>query len=154
MIVFTVENSDLGSWQYKRLINPFESKKAVMGALDFTKMNGLVPAIAQDYKTGEVLMQAFMNEEAFEKTVKTGKVTYFSRSRSKLWTKGEESGNFQLVKEILIDCDNDSVLLKVEQKGDAACHTGYRSCYYRRLKNGKLKVIGKKIFNPKEAYKR
>ncbi len=161
MIVFTVENSVSGSWQSKRLINPIKQKNLLgedflvkMKILDFNKLNGLVPAIAQDYKTGEVLMQAFMNEEAFEKTVKTGKATYFSRSRNKLWTKGEESGNFQLVKEILIDCDNDSILLKVEQKGDAACHTGFRSCYYRKLEGKELKIIGKKIFNPDKVYKK
>ncbi len=122
--------------------------------IDFSKLNGLVPAIAQDYKTGEILMQAFMNKEAFELTVKTKKATYFSRSRSKLWTKGEESGNVQNVKEILIDCDNDSILLKVEQIGDAACHTGYRSCYCRKLDGNNLKIIGRKIFEPKDIYKK
>ena len=125
-----------------------------MKLLDFKKTNGIVPVIVQDYNSKEVLMQAFMNEEAFEKTVETGKAVYFSRSRNKLWLKGEESGNFQKVKEILIDCDNDSVLLTVEQIGDAACHTGYRSCYYRKLEDGKLKIIGKKIFNPKRVYKK
>jgi len=125
-----------------------------MCLLNFDKLNGLVPAIAQDWKTGEVLMQAFMNEEAFKETLKTGMSVYFSRTKNKLWKKGEESGNFQIVKEILIDCDNDSVLLKVEQKGNSACHTGYRSCYYRKLKNGKLNIIGKKIFEPEEVYKK
>ena len=123
--------------------------------LDFSKLNGLVPAIVQDYKTGEILMQAFMNKEAFELTVSTKKATYFSRSRNKLWIKGEESGNVQNVKEILIDCDNDSVLLKVEQVGDAACHTGYRSCYYRKLDDKQnLKIVGEKIFDSKDVYKR
>lgn len=125
-----------------------------MKILNFNKLNGLVPAIAQDYKTNEVLMQAFMNSSAFEQTLKTGRAVYFSRSKNHLWTKGEESGNFQLVKEILIDCDNDSVLLKVEQVGNAACHTGYRSCYYRKLENGKFKIISKKIFNQKAIYKK
>jgi len=123
--------------------------------LDFSKLNGLVPAIVQDYKTEEILMQAFMNKEAFELTVSTKKATYFSRSRNKLWIKGEESGNVQNVKEILIDCDNDSVLLKVEQVGDAACHTGYRSCYYRKLDDKQnLKIVGEKIFDSKDVYKR
>ncbi len=97
--------------------------------LDFTKLDGLVPAVAQDYKTGEILMVAFMNKEAFELTLKTGIVHYWSRSRKQLWKKGESSGNVQEVKEIRIDCDNDCVLLKINQIGDAACHTGYRSCF-------------------------
>lgn len=125
-----------------------------MELLNFSKLNGLVTAIAQDYKTNEVLMQAFMNKSAFEQTLITGKATYFSRSKNRLWVKGEESGNFQLVKEVLIDCDNDSVLLKVKQGGNSACHTGYRSCYYRKLEKGKLKIIGKKIFYPEKVYKK
>jgi len=119
---------------------------------DFNKINGLVPAIVQDYETGEVLMLAFMNQEAWEATLSTGRATYFSRSRQKLWVKGETSGNIQIVKEILVDCDEDTVLLKVEQRGGAACHTGYRSCFYRKIENGTLSNIGKLIFDPKEAY--
>lgn len=122
--------------------------------LDFKKTKGIIPAIAQDYKTSEVLMLAYMNEEAWKKTLKTGKACYFSRSRNKLWLKGETSGNFQIVKEIYVDCDNDAVLLKVCQKGDAACHEGYKSCFFRKIENGKLKVMGKKIFNPQEVYKK
>ncbi len=120
--------------------------------LNFNKINGLVPAIVQDYETGEVLMLAFMNQAAWEATLSTGKATYFSRSRQKLWIKGETSGNFQIIKEILVDCDEDTVLLKVEQRGGAACHTGYRSCFYRKMENGTLTDIGKLIFNPQEVY--
>jgi len=99
--------------------------------LDFTKLNGLVPAIVQEYKTGDVLMLAFMNAEAWEATLKTGKATYWSRSRQELWVKGLTSGHIQIVKEIAVDCDNDTVLLKVEQVGDIACHTGKRSCFFQ-----------------------
>lgn len=120
--------------------------------LDFTKLDGLVPAVAQDYKTGEILMVAFMNKEAFELTLQTGIVHYWSRSRKQLWKKGESSGNVQEVKEIRIDCDNDCVLLKINQIGDAACHTGYRSCFYRVVEDGNLKVDGVKIFNPEDKY--
>ena len=119
---------------------------------NFKKLNCLIPAITQDYKTGKVLMLGFMNEAAWKKTLKTGKATYFSRTRNKLWTKGEESGNIQIVKEIFVDCDEDTVLLKVKQVGNASCHEGYESCFFRKLKDGKLKVIGKKIFDPKEVY--
>ena len=94
--------------------------------------NGLVPAISQDYKTGEILIHAYMNKEALDKTIETGKAHYFSRSRNKLWLKGEESGNYQIVKEIITDCDNDTILLKVEQKG-VACHTGNKSCFYKKI---------------------
>ncbi|HPD06154.1 MAG TPA: phosphoribosyl-AMP cyclohydrolase [Spirochaetota bacterium] len=120
--------------------------------LDFTKLDGLVPAVAQDYKTGEILMVAFMNEEAFELTLKTGIVHYWSRSRKTLWKKGESSGNVQQVKEIRIDCDNDCVLLKINQIGDAACHTGYRSCFYRVVEGDGLTIDGIKIFNPEDKY--
>jgi len=98
---------------------------------DFKKQGGLVPAIAQDYKTGKVLMLAYMNEESYKKTLETGNAVYWSRSRNKLWMKGETSGNIQIVKDILIDCDEDTLLLKVEQKGGAACHTGEESCFFR-----------------------
>jgi len=94
--------------------------------------NGLVPAISQDYKTGEILIHAYMNKEALDKTIESGKAHYFSRSRNKLWLKGEESGNYQIVKEIITDCDNDTILLKVEQKG-VACHTGNKSCFYKKI---------------------
>ena len=124
-----------------------------MTDLDFEKTGGLIPAIAQDYKTGEVLMLAYMNKAAWEATLTTGKATYFSRSRNALWVKGETSGNVQWVKEIRIDCDNDTVLLKIEQVGDAACHTGYRSCFYQKIENNTLTVDGEKVFDPKEVYK-
>lgn len=122
--------------------------------LDFNKMNGLIPATAIDYKTGEVLMVAFMNKDAWEETLKTGKMVYYSRSRNKLWLKGESSGNVQLVKEILVGCELDSVLVKVEQVGGAACHEGYKSCYFRKLENGELKIITSRVFDPKEVYKK
>ena len=100
--------------------------------IDFNKTGGLVPAIVQDHATGEVLMLAYMNQEAFEATLATGKATYWSRSRQTLWIKGETSGNVQLVKEIHIDCDDDTVLIKVEQLGGAACHTGHQSCFHKK----------------------
>ena len=121
--------------------------------LDFKKMKGLVPAVIQDYKTNEVLMVGFMNKESWEKTLETKKACFFSRSRGKLWLKGETSGNFQLVKEILVDCDGDAVVIKVEQLGGAACHVGYNSCFYRKVKDKKLSVFKKeKIFDPEEVY--
>lgn len=115
---------------------------------------GLIPAVIQDYKTGEVLMVAYMNKESFQKTVKDKKVCFYSRSRKKLWLKGETSGNVQEVKAVYIDCDQDCILIKVKQIGDAACHTGYRSCFYRELKGDKLVVVGKKIFDPEKVYKK
>ena len=122
--------------------------------IDFDKAGGLVAAIAQDYQTGEVLMIAWMNRDAFEETVRTRRAVYYSRSRGKLWRKGEESGNVQEVKEICIDCDNDAVLLKVNQIGDAACHEGYKSCFFRRLEDNELKTIGERVFDPKQVYKK
>ena len=121
--------------------------------LAFDKMNGLLPAIAQDFRTGEVLMLGFMNQSAWEKTLSTGKATYFSRTRQKLWTKGETSGHQQIVKEVRIDCDNDTVLLKVEQLGGGACHTGYRSCFYQIVTGNKIKIDGSPAFDPREVYK-
>ena len=120
--------------------------------LDFTKTGGLVPAIVQDNETGEVLMLAYMNQEAFDATLSTGKATYFSRSRQTLWVKGETSGNVQLVKEIRIDCDDDTLLVKVEQLGGAACHTGHRSCFYKKVENGTIRIVGEPVFDPKEVY--
>ena len=121
--------------------------------IDFDKQNGLVPAVAQDWETGEVLMLAYMNREAFEETLNTGRACYYSRSRSKLWRKGEESGNFQNVRAVRVDCDRDTIVLKVEQVGGAACHKGYRSCFYRKIENGELVEDGEKVFDPKEVYK-
>ena len=123
-----------------------------MIALDFNKMDGLIPAIVQDYKTGQVLMLGFMNREAWETTLSSGKATFFSRTRQSLWVKGQTSGNIQLVKEIRIDCDDDTVLLKVEQVGGAACHTGYKSCFFKKIEDGSVKVVGKQVFDPKEVY--
>ena len=113
---------------------------------DFEKCGGLIPAIAQDYKTGEVLMLAFMNQQAWEATLKTGKATYWSRTRQQLWIKGLSSGHQQIVKEIRIDCDADTVLLKVEQQGGAACHTGHRSCFHKKVENGSVRIIGEPTF--------
>jgi phosphoribosyl-AMP cyclohydrolase len=122
--------------------------------LNFDKAGGLVSAIAQDHQTGEVLMIAWMNREAFEETVRTGRAVYFSRSRNKLWRKGEESGHVQEVKAIHIDCDGDAVLLKVNQIGGAACHEGYKSCFFRRVDRDKLTVVGERVFDPKDVYKK
>lgn len=124
-----------------------------MITLEFEKCDGLVPAVVQDYRTGEVLMLAYMNEQAWQETLKTGKATYWSRSRQELWVKGKTSGNIQLVKEVRVDCDNDTVLLKVEQVGGAACHTGYRSCFFRKVRAGTVQVVGEKVFDPKEVYR-
>ena len=120
--------------------------------LDFDKQGGLVTAVAQDADSGEVLMVAYMNREAWEKTLETGIATYWSRSRSKLWVKGESSGNTQEIKEIFVDCDDDTVLLRVDQKGGAACHEGYRSCMFRKVEGDSLSVIGERLFDPKEVY--
>ena len=119
---------------------------------NFDKMSGLIPAIAQDYKTGEVLMLAFMNQQAWEATLNTGKATYWSRTRKELWVKGQTSGNQQIVKEIRIDCDEDTVLLKIEQIGGATCHTGHRSCFHKKIEGGAVKINGEPIFDPKEIY--
>jgi phosphoribosyl-AMP cyclohydrolase len=125
-----------------------------MVTLDFKKLGGLVPAIAQDHLTGEVLMLGFMNEAAWEATLKTGRATYFSRSRKSLWVKGETSGNVQLVREIRIDCDNDAVILKIEQVGGAACHTGHRSCFHKMVECGAVRITGEPVFDPREVYKK
>ena len=119
---------------------------------NFDKMSGLIPVIAQDYETGEVLMLAFMNQQAWEATLSTGKATYWSRTRQELWVKGQTSGNLQIVKEIRIDCDEDTVLLKIEQIGGATCHTGYRSCFHKKVEDGSVKTIGEPLFDPKEVY--
>jgi phosphoribosyl-AMP cyclohydrolase len=110
---------------------------------------GLITAIAQDHETNEILMLAFMNLEALEKTVETGKAHYFSRSRGKLWLKGESSGHVQLVHDMYIDCDADAILMNVEQLGSGACHMGYRSCFYRTLEGD---VISEKVFDPEDVY--
>ena len=121
--------------------------------LNFTKgADGLLPAIAQDAATGEVLMLAYINEASWRKTLETGKAHYWSRSRSKLWLKGESSGHVQLVKEILVDCDLDTVVFKVEQLGGAACHTGHRSCFYRKVQGEELEIQGEPVFDPAKVY--
>jgi phosphoribosyl-AMP cyclohydrolase len=125
-----------------------------MTTIDFDKSGGLVPAIAQDADTGAVLMLAWMNREAYEETRRTRRAVYFSRSRNRLWRKGEESGHFQEVREILIDCDADTILLKVHQIGGAACHEGYASCFFRRVEDEGVKVIAEKVFDPKQVYKK
>ena len=123
-------------------------------ALDFDKANGLVTAIAIDDDSGEVLMVAFMNPESFRLTLETGEVVYWSRSRNKLWHKGEESGNTQHVKSLYIDCDGDVVVLRVEQRGGAACHTGRRSCFFRKLDDGSWVDVGVQVFDPAEVYRK
>ena len=125
-----------------------------MQKIDFAKGGGLVPVVVQDYRSREVLMLAYMNSEAWKKTQKTGKAHYYSRSRNKLWLKGEESGHFQEVKGAFMDCDNDTLLLKVKQIGGAACHEGYRSCFFRRKGRADWKVMAKRVFRPEEVYKK
>jgi phosphoribosyl-AMP cyclohydrolase len=125
-----------------------------MVTLDFEKLGGLIPAVIQDYRTGEVLMLGFVNRESWELTLKGGMVVFYSRSRKKLWKKGETSGNFQIVKEIRVDCDDDSLLIKVEQVGGAACHTGHRSCFFRRVDGDDLVQEGEPFFRPEEVYKK
>ncbi len=122
--------------------------------IDFDKAGGLVAAIAQDHATSEVLMIAWMNREAFDETVRTGRAVYFSRSRGKLWRKGEESGHVQTVKEIFVDCDADAILLKVDQLGGAACHEGYKSCFFRKLEAGGWQTVADRVFDPAAVYKK
>jgi phosphoribosyl-AMP cyclohydrolase len=121
---------------------------------DFDKGGGLLPAVAQDAGSGAVLMLAWMNREAFEETVRTRRAVYFSRSRNRLWRKGEESGNVQQVREVLLDCDADTILLKVDQVGGAACHEGYASCFFRRLVGDGVEVVGERLFDPAAVYKK
>ena len=121
--------------------------------LDFAKMGGLIPAIVQDDTSGEVLMLAYMNAEAFQATLDTGHATYYSRSRNELWVKGKTSGHLQVVKAVFFDCDQDALLVRVDQIGGAACHTGYRSCFYRQIENGSVNIKAKPVFNPEEVYK-
>lgn len=120
---------------------------------NFDKSGGLIPAIVQDAETKDVLMLAYMNKASWEATLQSGKATFWSRSRQKLWLKGESSGNVQMIKNVFIDCDDDTILLQVEQLGGAACHTGHRSCFYRKLDGGDFVVIGEKVFDPKDVYK-
>jgi len=123
--------------------------------LDFSKNNdGLLPAIVQEYESGDILMLAYINRESWERTLQTGKAHFWSRSRKKIWLKGESSGHVQIIRDILIDCDNDTVVFKVEQVGGAACHTGYRSCFFRRINGLELQIIGEKIFDPDTVYRK
>jgi phosphoribosyl-AMP cyclohydrolase len=119
---------------------------------DFDKGGGLLPAIAQDADDGAVLMMAYMNAEAYAETLATGRAVYFSRSRNKLWRKGEESGNVQEVEAVYLDCDRDTILLRVRQIGGAACHLGYRSCFFRQVTPEGLRVVGQRVFDPDEVY--
>jgi phosphoribosyl-AMP cyclohydrolase len=120
--------------------------------IDFKKGDGLIPVVIQDASTHEVLMLGYMNQEAWEQTLRTKRASFWSRSRKKLWIKGETSGHFQEIKEIYLDCDGDSLLLRVDQIGGAACHTGFRSCFHRRYEKNEWILSGKKIFDPEEVY--
>lgn len=120
--------------------------------IDFDKAGGMVPVITQDEATGEVLMMAYMNPEAFAETLRTGRACYFSRSRNRLWRKGEESGNVQEVCGVYVDCDADTLLLKVRQIGGAACHEGYPSCFFRRVAEDDVQVVAQRVFDPRQVY--
>ena len=123
--------------------------------LNFSKGNGLLPAIAQDHDSGKILMLAYINKSSWEKTLETGEAHYWSRSRQELWHKGGTSGHVQKIKEIYVDCDQDTVVFKVEQIGGAACHTGYESCFFSKVDtNGDVIVVGEKIFDPGKVYKK
>jgi phosphoribosyl-AMP cyclohydrolase len=120
--------------------------------LDFGKLNGLITAVIQDHATGRVLMVGFMNEEAFQKTVESGYATFFSRSRNKLWLKGESSGHKLLVKNISTDCDLDALLIQVEALGPGVCHEGYQSCFFRKLEGGEWKESESRVYDPDAVY--
>ena len=120
---------------------------------DFDRGDGLLPAIAQDAQTGEVLMLAYMNRESYAETLRTGQAVYYSRSRQKLWRKGEESGHVQRVRAIYVDCDRDTILLRVEQLGGAACHEGYKSCFFRQVTPEGLRIVAQRVFDPKTVYR-
>ena len=120
--------------------------------LDFSKLDGLIPAVVQDYESGRVLMVGYMNGEAFRRTVETGFATFYSRSRQKLWLKGETSGHRLVVKEMSTDCDQDALLLRVEAQGPGVCHNGYESCFYRRLENGQWVESEPRAYDPATVY--
>ena len=130
----------------------FFVKQGLQMQLDYSKINGMVAAVIQDWKSGRVLMVGFMNEEAFHKTVETGCAVFYSRSRNKLWLKGETSGHKLMVKEISTDCDRDAVLLKVEAIGPGVCHEGYESCFFRKLEGSEWKVSEGQTYDPKAVY--
>ena len=121
--------------------------------LDFTKLGGLLPVVVQDQADGRVLMVGFMNQEAFDKTLETGKVTFYSRSRNELWTKGGTSGHHLLAKEIRVDCDGDTLLIQAQALGPGVCHNGFRSCFYRRLEGGGWKQVDQQSYDPGSIYK-
>jgi phosphoribosyl-AMP cyclohydrolase len=121
-------------------------------APDFARGDGLLPAIAQDADSGAVLMLAYMNAESYAETLSTGRAVYYSRSRKKLWRKGEESGHVQQVQAVYVDCDRDTILLKVHQVGGAACHEGYQSCFFRQVTPEGLRIVGRKVFDPEKVY--
>ncbi len=123
--------------------------------LNFEKLNGLIPVTVQDCETQEILMMAFVDEDAVHQTLKTGKAHYYSRSKGRLWMKGESSGHVQEIKEVLVDCDQDALVFKVRQVGGAACHTGYNSCFYQRLNPDFTATLVKteKVFDPEIVYK-
>ena len=123
-----------------------------MFELDFSKGDGLLPAIAQDWQTNEVLMLAYITKESWEETLKSGYATYYSRSRQQLWKKGESSGHLQVIKDILVDCDLDTVIFKIEQLGPGACHTGHRSCFYRKVTENGLVETEETVFDAGKVY--
>ena len=121
--------------------------------LDFSKGEGLLPAVVQDYKSGKILMLAYINEASWKKSLETGEAHFWSRSRQELWHKGGTSGNVQKIKEIYADCDDDTIVFVVEQVGGAACHTGHESCFFKKIDmNGEVTVVGEKVFDPKKVY--
>lgn len=147
----------LRKYRWLRLPLPLDGRRSrdfKMIDIDFGKAGGLVPVVVQDAADGTVLMLAYMNEEAWNMTLGTGVATYWSRSRNQIWIKGESSGHKQEVREVNVDCDNDTVLLKVEQRGGAACHEGYRSCFFRRVIGNALEVVGERVFDPGEVYEK
>ena len=132
-------------------MNPLAASAEINGP-DFATDDTLVPTIAQDFASGQVLMLAYMNREAWQRTLATGEAVYYSRSRGRLWKKGEASGHLQKVRQIYVDCDADTILLKVEQIGGAACHEGYISCFFRQHVDGELKIVGERSFDPQQVY--
>ena len=131
-----------------------QNNEGGMLTLQFGKGDGLLPAIVQDHETKDVLMLAYINDLAWKKTLETGKAHYWSRSRNKLWLKGETSGHIQIIREIFVDCDEDTVVYQVEQLGGAACHTGHRSCFFRKVSEGKFETFDEPVFDPGEVYKK
>ena len=123
--------------------------------LDFSKGGGLLPAIAQNHESGKVLMMAYINEASWKKTLETGEAHYWSRTRQEIWHKGGTSGHVQIIREVYADCDNDTVLFRVDQVGGAACHTGYETCFHKRIdRNGGVTVVGEKMFDPEKVYRK